>query len=57
MVMVLKFAYYNISFQRTFELGMSTVSYVIYKVRNCLKSVEVLNEYQCTDSKGTETSR
>ena len=57
MVMVLKFAYYNISFQRTFELGMSTVSYVIYKVRNCLKSIEVLNEYQCTDSKGTETSR
>ena len=56
MVMVLKFACY-ISFQRTFELGMSTVSYVIYKVRNWLRSVEVLNEYQCTDSTGTETSQ
>lgn len=52
MVMVLKFAYYSISFQKTFELGMSTISYVIYKVRNCLKSIEVLNEYQ-----GTETSQ
>jgi len=50
MVIVLKFAYYSISFQRTFELDMSTLSYVIYKLRNCLKSIEVLNEYQCTDS-------
>lgn len=48
MVIVLKFAYCNISFQRTFELDMSTLSYVIYKLRNCLKSIEVLNEYQCT---------
>lgn len=51
MVIVLKFAYYNISFQRTFELDMSTLSYVIYTLRNCLKSIEVLNEYQCTDSR------
>ena len=56
MVMVLKFACY-VSFQRTFELGMSTVCYVIYKVRNCLRSIEVLKEYRCTDSTGTETSQ
>ena len=50
MVIFKKFAYYKISFQRPFELDMSTLSYIIYKhLDKCLKSAEVLNEYQRTD--------